>query len=68
MLRYFDRSHEIVLEIDLSDFVNKDILSQYDNQGALHPVLFYSKNLAPAEYNYQIYDKKLLAIIKYLEH
>ena len=29
---------------------------------------FYNKNLTSIEYNYQIYDKKLLAIIRYLEH
>jgi hypothetical protein len=31
-------------------------------------VAFYSKNMAPAEYNYEIYDKELLIIIHYLEH
>ena len=29
---------------------------------------FYSKNLTLIECNYQIYDKKLLAIIRYLKH
>jgi hypothetical protein len=29
---------------------------------------FYNKNIAPAECNYEIYDKELLAIIRYLEH
>jgi hypothetical protein len=29
---------------------------------------FYSKNIAPAECNYEIYDKELLAIIRYLKH
>jgi hypothetical protein len=31
-------------------------------------VAFYSKNMASAECNYEIYDKELLAIIRYLEH
>jgi RNase H-like domain found in reverse transcriptase len=31
-------------------------------------VAFYSKNMVSAEYNYEIYDKKLLTIIRYLEH
>jgi hypothetical protein len=31
-------------------------------------VTFYNKNMAPAEYNYEIYDKELLAIIRYLKH
>jgi hypothetical protein len=29
---------------------------------------FYSKNMAPAEYNYKIYNKELLTIIRCLEH
>jgi hypothetical protein len=31
-------------------------------------VTFDSKNIASAEYNYEIYDKKLLVIIRYLKH
>jgi hypothetical protein len=31
-------------------------------------VTFYSKNMASAECNYEIYNKELLAIIRYLKH
>ncbi|SLM38021.1 gag polymerase env [Lasallia pustulata] len=34
-----------------------------DDDGVLHPVAFYNKNLLPAKYNYKIYNKELLAII-----
>lgn len=68
VLRHFDRSKEAILETDSSDFVNGGVLSQYDEDGVLHPVAFYSKNMTPAECNYQIYDKELLAIIRCLEH
>ena len=68
VLRHFDRSKEAILETDSSDFVNGGVLSQHDGDGVLHPVAFYSKNLTPAECNYQIYDKELLAIIRCLEH
>ena len=67
-LRHFDRSKEAILETDSSDYVNGGVLSQYDDEGVLHPVAFYSKNLTPAECNYQIYDKELLAIIRCLKH
>ena len=67
VLRHFDREREAILETDSSDYVNAGILSQYDDDGVLHPVAFYSKNLAPAECNYEIYDKELLAIINGLE-
>ena len=33
----------------------------------MHPVAFFSKKLIPAECNYKIYDKELLAIIQSLE-
>ena len=31
-------------------------------------MIFYNKNLTLIECNYQIYDKKLLVIIRYLKH
>lgn len=34
---------------------------------ALKPVAFFSKKMTSAEYNYQIYDKELLAIIRSFE-
>ena len=63
VLRHFDQSRKLYLEADSSDYVNGGILSQKDDDGVLHPVAFYSKNLLPAECNYKIYDKELLAII-----
>ena len=43
-------------------------MSQKDNNGLLYPVAFFSWKLLPAEYNYKIYDKELLAIVNALEH
>jgi hypothetical protein len=40
---------------------------QYDIEGILRPCAFYSKKHAPAECNYEIYDKEILAIVYYLE-
>ena len=68
ILTHFDRSKEAILETDSSDYVNGGVLSQYGDDGKLHPVAFYSKNMAPAECNYEIYDKELLAIIRCLKH
>ena len=67
-LRHFDRFKEVILETDSFDYVNGEILSQYDDEEVLHSITFYSKNLTSTECNYQIYDKKLLTIIRYLEH
>jgi hypothetical protein len=68
VLKYFDRIKKAILEIDSSDYVNGSVLSQYKNDGILYLVAFYSKNMVSAECNYEIYDKELLAIIRYLKH
>ena len=34
----------------------------------MHPVAFYSYKMVSAEYNYEIYNKELLAIIKAFEN
>lgn len=38
-----------------------------EHDGVLKPVAFFSKNLLPAECNYEIYDKELLAVITTFE-
>ena len=68
VLRHFDQNHESYLKTDSSDYVNSDVLLQKDDDGVLHSVAFYSKNLLLTECNYKIYDKKLLAIIRCFEH
>jgi hypothetical protein len=47
--------------------VTGGVLSQLGDDGELHPVTFFSKNLAPVKCNYEIYDKKLLAIVRRFE-
>lgn len=54
------------MKTDSSDFVSSGVLSQLGDEGLLHPVAFFSKNLNPAECKYEIY-KKLLAIIRCFE-
>ncbi|KAI1001018.1 hypothetical protein K3495_g7179 [Podosphaera aphanis] len=66
-LAYFDFSKKGVLETDASDWASGGALSQIDDFGQLRPVAFFSSKHSPAECNYEIYDKELLAIIKYLE-
>ena len=68
VLRHFNPSKQSILETDSSDYVTGGVLSQYDDEGVLHPVAFYSKSMVPAECNYHIYDKELLVIIRCLEH
>lgn len=67
ILMHFDPNKQIIVETDASDYVSAAILSQHDDQGTLRPVAFFSKKHTPAECNYEIYDKELLAIIKCFE-
>ncbi len=68
ILRHFDQNKKAILETDSFNYVNDDILSQYDDEETLHSMIYYSKNLSLAECNYEIYDKKLLAIIRAFKH
>ena len=56
-----------IIEADLSNYITRGILSQYNKDGVLHPIIYFSKRLNPAKYNYKIYNKELLAIIKYFK-
>jgi hypothetical protein len=53
---------------DASDFALGAVLEQPDALNCWHPVAFYSKSMLPAELNYDIHDKELLAIIHALEY
>ena len=68
ILAHFDHSKRSYVEVDSSDYVHGGVLSQPDDKGILHPVAFFSRKLSPAECNYEIYDKELLAIISAFEH
>ena len=68
VLRHFNSNCQAILEMDASDLMTGEILSQYDKEGVLHPVTFYNKSMIPAECNYHIYNKELLAIIHCFEH
>jgi hypothetical protein len=63
VLARFDPDHDVIVETDASDYVSTGVLSQYDDEGILHPVAFFSKKHSPAECNYEIYDKELMAIV-----
>ena len=67
ILRHFDPELPILVEADASDYVTAGVLSQTDPEGVTRPVAYYSKRMSPAEGNYEIYDKELLAIIRCFE-
>jgi len=56
------------IEADSSDFTSGAILfQQLPEEEKWHPVAFYSKFLSLVEWNYEIHDKEMLAIICALE-
>lgn len=69
VLRNFDPALPCVVETDSSDFALGAVISQVSPlDGLNHPIAFYSRKLLPAELNYQIYDKELLAIVAAFKH
>lgn len=68
VLAHFDFERDVVVETDASDYVSAGVLSQYDDDGILHPVAYFSTKHSPAECNYEIYDKELMAIVRAFEH
>jgi len=63
ILRHYDPDRPALLEPDSSDFAIAGILSQKFEDGKILPVRFVSRELSPAELNYNVYDKEMLAIV-----
>lgn len=67
VLTHFDPDKKTWLETDASNYVVAAVLSQENEDGVLKPVAFLSKKMSPAECNYDIYDKELMAIVRAFE-
>lgn len=65
-LFHYDPTKRTVIETDASDFMTAGVLSQYHGTD-LKPVAFFSRKMNSAQWNYAIYDKELLAIVRCLE-
>ncbi|KAI7411517.1 hypothetical protein KC336_g12012 [Hortaea werneckii] len=68
ILVIFDPSKSTTLETDASDKAIGACLSQPDDKGKLRPVAYLSRKMTPAELNYEIHDKELLAIVEACRH
>jgi len=56
------------IKANSSDFATGAVLSQVSSEDKKwHPVVFLSKSLSPVEWNYEIHDKEMLAIIRALQ-
>ncbi len=59
----FESEKLITLEMNASDETIEACISQSDDKRRLHFIAFHSRKLTDAELNYEIHDKKLLAIV-----
>src|SRR5882672_6626769 len=63
ILAHFNPDNPIVVETDASNYAIAAIISQISpDDGDIHLITFYSCSMQPAELNYEIYEKELLAI------
>ena len=62
-----DQTRPFQIETGASKYATGAVLTQLDLNGDRHPISFISKTFSPAERNYEIYDRELLAIIQALE-
>ncbi|KAM4059191.1 reverse transcriptase (RNA-dependent DNA polymerase) [Hirsutella rhossiliensis] len=68
VLKQWDPSLPTFLETDCSGYALGGVLSQEGPDGRRHACAFFSKRLSPAEYNYPIHDKEMLAISRCLDN
>ena len=68
ILIHADPTKPYTLETDASDYAYGAVLSQVPpHDKKLHPIAFLSKSMTPAERNYDIYNKEMLAVVKAFE-
>jgi len=68
ILSHFNATRPFIIETDASDFAIGAVLSQRVEENRLHLVAFHSQKFQPAEINYEIHDKELLAIVNAFKH
>ena len=63
-----DTQQPFVVMTDVSLLASGGVLMQWDSNGDLHPCAYLFQTFSPAERNYDIYDRELLAVIHALDH
>ena len=51
--------------MNISNYIDEDIVSQYDNDEILYSYIFFNRKFMIIEFNYEIYNKKIFIIIDY---
>ncbi len=63
ILCHYNSNHKIVIKINASNYVFKNILFQYDENEILYSVAYFSKKHNLVECNYEIYNKEFMIIV-----
>ena len=63
LLTQFRPREPTFVETDASNFAISGILSQKDNKGHKHPIMFYSRKMTATEHNYGTPNHELLTIV-----
>ena len=66
--QYFEREKKVTTARNSSDYISTGVLSQWDATGTFHLVQYILEIHTLAEGNYDIYNKKLMAIIEALKN
>ena len=56
------------VEADISNYTTGGVLLVKQEDGSWRPAAFISKLLNPTKHNYEIHDKEMVVIIRYLEN
>ena len=67
VLMQFNLNRETLIETDFSEYIVENLLQQYDDDEFVRLCAFFFKKNLLAQCNYEIYDKKLLAIVECLK-
>jgi hypothetical protein len=67
ILHHFDPTRLLTLETDASDYTISAVCLQPDSDRILHPLEYSSRKLKDVEWNYDIHNKELLAIVDSLQ-
>jgi hypothetical protein len=74
ILTHYSPEHQCIIETDASDLALGAVISQNGSDDKLHPIAYHLCKCLPAEINYEIHNKELLAVVdsfkiwrKYLE-
>ncbi|KAM0723342.1 hypothetical protein Q7P37_000327 [Cladosporium fusiforme] len=64
----YNPTKSVTVETDASDYAIGACLSQPNKKRKLRPVAYLSRKMTPAELNYEIHNKELLAIVEAFRH